>query len=92
MSALRLFLAEADAGWHYAAWVSVDLRLFVFVVLIAALIGAGVAAILVKSRRARDYLSVFVLGFVATLALLLLVFNEIAQHPVFVVEAFFPFP
>lgn len=92
MSPLRALLAAGGSGWHYAAWVSVDVRLLVFVLLIAALIGAGVAAILVKSRRTHDYLSVFVLAFVGTLALLLLVFNEIAQHPVFVVESFFPFP
>lgn len=85
-------LAEADHGWHYAAWVSVDVRLLVFVLLIAALSSAGISAIVVKSRHLRDYLAVFVLTFAVVFALVLLVFNEIAHYPVFVVEAFFPFP
>ncbi len=85
-------LAEADHSWHYAAWVSVDVRLLVFVILIAALTAAGVSAIIVKSRHLRDYLAIFVIAFALAFAVALLVFNEIAHHPVFVVEAFFPFP
>ena len=85
-------LAEADHSWHYAAWVSVDLRLLVFVLLIAALASAGVSAIVVKSRQLRHYMAIFVIAFAVIFATALLVFNEIAHHPVFVVEAFFPFP
>lgn len=82
----------ADDGWRYAAWVALDLRLFLFVVLIAALGAAGVASLLVKSGRRRDLGAIFVLAFTLTLPLTLFLFNEVAQHPVFVVEAFFPFP
>lgn len=92
MTALTLALGASDSGWHYAAWVSVDLRLLVFVILIAALAAAGVSAILVRGRHVRDHLAVFVLAFAGIFALALLVFNEIAHYPVFVVEAFFPFP
>jgi len=85
-------LLEVDHSWHYAAWVSLDLRLLIFVLLISALTAAGISAILVKSRRLRDHVAVFIVAFALTFAVALLVFNEIAHHPVFVVEALFPFP
>jgi len=91
-SAVPPLVAESSHGWHYAAWVSVDLRLLVFVVLIAALASGGVSAILVKSRQWRDYVSVYIIAFAVVFAIALLIFNEIAHYPVFVVEAFFPFP
>ncbi len=68
------------------------MRLLVFVLLIAALTAAGVTAIIVKRRVIRDYLAVFLIAFAVAVAACLLIFNEIAHHPVFVVEAFFPFP
>jgi len=89
--ALPLLLGE-DAGWRYAAWIALDLRLLLFVVGIAGLAAAGVAALVVRTPRWRDLGAVFVLAFAVTLPLTLLLFNEVAQHPVFVVEAFFPFP
>jgi hypothetical protein len=81
-----------EDGWRYAAWVALDLRLLLFVFLIAALAAAGVSALIVKSGRRRDFASVFVLSLALTLPLTMFLFNEVAQHPVFVVEAFFPFP
>src|SRR5690606_37540620 len=72
MTALTLALGASDSGWHYAAWVSVDLRLLVFVILIAALAAAGVSAILVRGRHVRDHLAVFVLAFAGIFALALL--------------------
>ena len=92
MSPFVTILAEADHSWHYAAWVSLDLRLLIFVVLIAALTAAGFAAIVVRTRKLKDYLSIGVIAFAVAFAICLLVFNEIAHHPVFVVEAVFPFP
>ena len=82
----------ADTGWRYAAWIAVDLRLLLFVVLFAALTSIGAAALIVRSGKLRDMLAVFVLSFVVVLTAALLVFNEVAQHPVLVVEAAFPFP
>ena len=35
----------AEASWHYAAWVSFDLRLLLFVALLAALVSAGITAL-----------------------------------------------
>lgn len=84
--------AAASSGWHYAAWVAVDLRLLIFILLIAALTGAGVAALVVKRRRVWDYAAVFITTFAVTLLVCLLIFNEIAQYPVFVIESFFQFP
>jgi len=85
-------LAAASSGWRYAAWVAVDLRLLIFVMLVSALTAAGVAALVVRGRRAWDYASVFVVAFALTLGLSLAIFNGIAQYPVFVIESFFPFP
>ncbi len=85
------FLAD-DAGWRYAAWVAVDLRLLLFVVLFAALASVGVSAMLVRSGRFRDMVAIFIIGFTVILTAALLIFNEVAQHPVLVVEAAFPFP
>lgn len=81
----------ADDTWRYAAWIALDLRLLVFVTLIAALSAAGVSALVVKSNRRKDLGAVFVLALVVTFPLTIFLFNEVAHHPVFVVEAFFPF-
>lgn len=85
-------LAATSSGWRYAAWVAVDVRLLIFVVLVSALTAAGVAALVVRQRRVWDYAAVFVVSFVLTLGLSLLIFNGLAQYPVFVIESFFPFP
>jgi hypothetical protein len=85
-----LFLA--DEGWHYAAWVAIDLRLVLFAALLAALTSAGITALVVRSAKKRDYLSLWLLSFVGLFVLTVFFMNEIARHPVFVVEALFPFP
>jgi len=85
-------LLGEEAGWRYAAWVALDLRLLLFVVAIAALASAGVSALVVRTTRWRDLGAVFVLTFTLAFPLTVFLFNEVAQHPVFVVEAFFPFP
>lgn len=85
------FVADENS-WRYAAWVAVDLRLLLFVVLFAALASIGVSAMIVRTGRFRDMVAVFIIGFTVILTAALLVFNEVAQHPVLVVEAAFPFP
>ena len=85
-------LLAAAEGWRYAAWIAIDLRLVLFAALLAALTSAGLAALIVRSARPRDYLSVWMLGFVGLFALTVFFMNEVAQHPVFVVESFFEFP
>ena len=82
----------AQESWRYAAWVALDVRLLLFVTVIAALGSAGVSAMVVKSGRRKDFGAVFVLAMVVMLPLTIFLFNEVAHHPVFVVEAFFPFP
>ena len=59
---------------------------------LAAAAAAGVSAMVVKSGKRKDFGAVFVLAMVLTLPLTIFLFNEVAHHPVFVVEAFFPFP
>ncbi|MCB9787591.1 MAG: hypothetical protein H6744_12995 [Deltaproteobacteria bacterium] len=82
----------AAAGWTYAAWVAVDLRLLLFLALIAVLGATGLCILFVRRRRPLDVAAVFFLGFVAILVVLVAVFNGIAHYPVFRVESFFPFP
>lgn len=84
--------ALAVAGWTYAAWVAVDLRLLLFLALISTLGATGVCILFIRRRRAMDVASAFLLSFVGIFATLLLVFNSIAHYPVFRVESFFPFP
>lgn len=78
--------------WHYAAWVAIDFRLLLFAALLAALTAAGIAALVVRSTRMRDYLSTWALAFIALFVVTVFFMNEVAQHPVFVVESLFPFP
>lgn len=85
-------LVAAAEGWRYAAWIAIDLRLVLFAALLAALTAAGLAALVVRSSRARDYVTVWALGFVGLFVLTVFFMNEVAEHPVFVVEAVFPFP
>jgi len=79
-------------GWQYAAWLSIDLRLLIFVLLISLLTAAGVTVLLVKRRRWTDYAAMFIVSFSAAMVLFLLIFNAIASYPVFVVESVFTFP
>ncbi len=92
MSALPLWTPLVAAGWTYAAWVAVDLRLLLFLALIALLGATGVCILFVRRRRPLDVASAFFLGFIGIFATLLVIFNSIAHYPVFRVESFFPFP
>jgi hypothetical protein len=91
LSPLLATAAESD-GWHYAAWIAIDFRLLLFAALLAGLTAAGITALIVRSHRKRDYLALWLLTFVALFAFTVFFMNEVAQHPVFVVEALFPFP
>jgi len=82
----------ADEGWRYAAWVAIDLRLCLFAFILAALTAAGVASLLVRSTRWHDYLTVWLLAFFTLFVVTVFFMNEVAQEPVFVVEALFAFP
>ena len=92
MTSLWHGIAALGTQWHYAAWVALDLRLLLFLVLIAALGGMGIAAMFVKHDRVTEHAATFLLAFVALLIVLIIIFNAIAHYPVFVIESFFPFP
>ena len=79
-------------GWQDAAWVAVDLRLLLFLILIAALGSVGVCIIVIRQRRWLEFAAGFLVTFALLLTVLVVAFNGIAQYPVFVVESFFPFP
>ncbi len=87
-----LLAAEQTTTWQYAAWVAIDVRLLVLVVLVSMLTAAGVCALAVRTRRWVELAAAFLLCFSATFIVSVLVFNELAQYPVFVVESLFPFP
>ena len=82
----------AESTSHYAAWVAIDLRLLLFAALLSLLTAVALSAAIVRSGRIRELLAVGFLAFLAVFAVTILVLNEVAQQPVFVVEAFFPFP
>lgn len=82
----------AEQGWHYAAWIAFDLRLVLFAALLAALTAGGITALVVRSTKKRDYLALWLLCFVGLFVTTVFFMNEIAHHPVFVVESMFPFP
>jgi uncharacterized membrane protein len=87
-----LLLGDASDGWRYAGWIALDLRLLIFVGVVAALVAVGTSALFVRSGRWRDHFSVFFFSFPLALVLLTLLFNGFASHPVVVVERLFPFP
>ena len=77
---------------HYAAWLVFDLRLLVFVVLISLFLTLGIVALAFKGKTWHEYLTAFVSIFVAVLLVTVIVFNNIAGYPVFMIEQVFPFP
>jgi len=81
-----------DHGWHYAGWLVVDLRLFLFLVALATVGSVGVCLVVVKPWRKIEAAAVFIVSFFALLAGLVILFNGIAGYPVFVLERFFSFP
>lgn len=90
---LLAFAEEPEASsWHYAAWVAIDLRLLIFIVLISALTAIGICAFFVRYRSRIELAAAFLLAFVASFFVLVLIFNQIAHYPVFVIESMFPFP
>lgn len=84
--------AAADASWHYAGWIAVDVRLLGFLALLAVLGSTGVCLIVVRRRNLLHTAAVFIVSFTLLFVALVTVFNTLAHYPVFVVEAFFPFP
>lgn len=92
MIAHGAILSILGAQWRYAAWVAFDLRLLLFLILIAALGAMGIAAMFVRHDRLSEHLATFIVSFAVLFIVLVLVFNTIAHYPVFVVESFFPFP
>ena len=79
-------------GWHYAAWVAFDLRLLVMLALVSLLGAAGACIILIRRRDWMQIVACFIVSYVITLSCLIVVFNTLAQYPVFVVRSVFPFP
>jgi hypothetical protein len=80
------------SGDRYAGWFAVDIRLLIFVVLISAFMALGVVALTMRGKRWYEYLSAYVGIFVALLTMTVVVFNQLASYPVFVIKEFFPFP
>jgi len=83
---------EPGDGWHYAAWVAVDLRLLFFLMFVALLSALGVCLILVRQRDVTRLMATFIVAYAVALGLLVTVFNTIAHYPVFQIQSFFPFP
>lgn len=78
--------------YHYAAWVVLDLRLLLFVVLISLFLTSGLLAVLYRGRRWQDYVTTGAATYILVLTTLIVVFNLVARYPIFRVESFFQFP
>ena len=80
------------SGHHYAAWVVFDLRLMIFVLLISGFMTLGVVALFFRGKRWHEYATAFISIFFAVLVVTILVFNQVASYPVFLIEDVFQFP
>ena len=89
---IPLLLASQNNSWHYAGWISVDMRLLVFLLMLSVVGAVGATAILGRERSKAELGAIYIIAFWALLVSLVLVFNQLAGYPVFVVDAFFPFP
>lgn len=76
-------------GWLYAAWVAVDLRLLLFVVLISLLGATGTTLLFARRRDPLQTTATFLVAFTVLFAVLVLVFNTLASYPVFSIQSFF---
>ncbi len=77
---------------HYAAWLVYDLRLLIFVILISLFLTLGIVALAFKGKKWHEYLTAFVAIFVAVLFVTVMIFNNIAGYPVFLIKEVFAFP
>jgi len=87
-----LILAEGTTEWHYGAWVALDLRLLVFVILISILAAVGITLLSAKRRNWVEYAALGIVSFTGTFIVFVLILNTLADYPVFAVRSFFPFP
>ncbi|MEC8022715.1 MAG: hypothetical protein VX223_02205 [Myxococcota bacterium] len=78
--------------YHYAAWIVFDLRLLIFVALISLFLAIGTVALLFKGKQWHDYLTAFISLFVTIFVVTIVIFNGLANYPVFLIEDIFPFP
>jgi hypothetical protein len=89
---IPILLGNLDHSWHYAGWISVDMRLLVFLLMLSIVGSVGATAILGRDRSKAELGAIFIIAFWALLVSLVLVFNQLAGYPVFMVDALFPFP
>jgi hypothetical protein len=87
-----LILGNGSTGWHYGAWVAIDLRLLIFVLLVSLLAAIGITLLVAKRRHWVEHAALGIVSFTATFLLFVLVLNSVADYPVFSIRSFFPFP
>lgn len=76
----------------YAGWVVVDLRLFLFTLLVSLFLTVSMLALFARGRKWHEYITMFVAIYSLAVTTIILIFNEVAGYPIFRIEAFFPFP
>ena len=76
----------------YAGWIVVDVRLLAFVLMISLFLVVSIISLLIRGRRWHEYVTLFVALYTLSVAVILIIFNWIAQYPVFRIETMFPFP
>jgi len=76
---------------YYAGWLVWDAKLLGFVMLISLFFTLGVVALVFRGRRWHEYVTAFVSIYAMVLVTTVLVFNCLAEYPVFLFEDVFPF-
>jgi hypothetical protein len=77
---------------RYAAWVSFDVGLLILSALMSGLLAAALIALTARTSDRRHLALAWLVAFVMTFVLVVVVINAVTRHPVFVVETVFPFP
>jgi hypothetical protein len=80
------------SDYHYAAWVVLDLRLLVFVLLISGFVTLGLVVLFFRGRRWHEWVTASISIFFVMTVLAVFIFNRVAAYPVFLIEDIFPFP
>lgn len=87
-----LYLGQAASSWHYGAWVAIDVRLFVFVMLVSVLAATGITLWVAKRRHWIEVSATFIVSFTLTFVAFLSLLNGLSDYPVFAIRSMFPFP
>ena len=65
---------------------------FIFVLLISIFMTMGVVALFFRGKRWHEYVTAYLSIFTLVFVLTVVIFNQVANYPVFLIEDVFQFP